>query len=160
MKNIKSFNEMLKTKNVKMVEVQDWDKLVSKTYGRIYTFQQQEGCKERGTFNLTIPSEWTEDDEMHDEIPEVINGEIMGVKFEKWLERDPNAPLNPSDEELKNCNYYWGKTEKDEIDWKKDKGHINMFWERNFYPDVYTVANDLYEKGLIEAGEYAIHIDW
>jgi hypothetical protein len=35
-----------------------------------------------------------------------------------------------------------------------------MFWERNFYPDTYTVANDLYDKGLIEAGDYIINIDW
>jgi hypothetical protein len=26
---------------------------------------------------------------MNDVIPEVLNGETMGVKFNKWLERDP-----------------------------------------------------------------------
>lgn len=160
MNNIKTYNEMLKTKNVKMIEDRDWDILVSETYGKPYTFQQQDGCKDRGVFKLTIPSEWTNDDEMHDEIPEIINGDIMGVKFEKWLDRDPNEPLNPSEEELKNCGYYWGKSEADEIKWKEDKSHIYMFWERNFYPDIYTLANDLYKRGLIEAGEYAIHIDW
>lgn len=35
-----------------------------------------------------------------------------------------------------------------------------MWWVRNFYPDVNMVANDLYEKGLLEAGEYLINIDW
>ena len=39
---------MIKTKNVKMVEVSDWDKLVEETYGKIYSFQQQDGCKARG----------------------------------------------------------------------------------------------------------------
>ena len=97
---------------------------------------------------------------MNDEIPEVINGDEMGVKFDVWLKRDPNAPLNPTKEELKNCNYYWGKSEKDEREWKNDKSHIRLFWERNFYPNVQTVANDLYEKGLIEAGNYSIKIDW
>jgi hypothetical protein len=42
-------------KNVKMIEVSDWDDLISKTYERPYSFQQQEGCKGRGTFNLDIP---------------------------------------------------------------------------------------------------------
>lgn len=98
---------------------------------------------------------------MNDRIPEVINDERkMGVKFDVWLNRDPNAPLNPSKEELKRCHYYWGKTEEDEIAWKEDKSHIRMFYERNFYPNIQSVANDLHEKGLIEAGKYVIEIDW
>ena len=35
-----------------------------------------------------------------------------------------------------------------------------MFWERNFYPHVEMVMNDLHAKGLVEAGEYVIDIDW
>jgi len=128
----------MKMKNVKLIEVGDWDNLVSSTYNRIYQFQQQCGCQERGIFNLTIPSKYTEDEEMHDSIPEKVNGEEIGVKFKNWLERDPNQPLI-------NQKYDWD---------------LKLFWERNFYPDIYTVANDLYEKGFIEAGEYIIHIDW
>jgi hypothetical protein len=151
---------MIKIKNVKMIEVRDWDKLVSDTYGKPYRFQQQDGCQPRGVVNITIPDE-TYEEEMNDSIPEVINDEYeMGVKFDVWLKRDPNEPLNPSKEELKKCNYYWGKTEEDEIKWKQDKSHINMFFERNFYPNMQTVANDLHKKGLIEAGEYLIRVDW
>lgn len=151
---------MLKYKKVKTIDVFDWDNLVRETYGKPYSFQQQEGCKERGTFNITIPSDYTEDDEMNDSIPEVINGNKMGVKFDVWLKRNVNEPLNPTQKELKDCSYYWGKTIEDEIEWKQSQSHIDLFWERNFYPDVYTVANDLYEKGLIEAGDYVINIDW
>jgi hypothetical protein len=115
--HLQKINNM-KIKNVKMIDVEDWDNLVSSTYNRIYQFQQQEGCKDRGTFNLTIPSKYTEDDEMHDKIPEIFNGDIMGVKFDVWLNRDPKEPLNPSKEELKECNYYWGKSEEDENEWK------------------------------------------
>lgn len=151
---------MIKIKNVKMIEVSDWDELVSDTYGKPYSFQQQDGCQPRGVVNITIPDE-TYEEEMNDSIPEVINDEYeMGVKFDVWLKRDPNEPLNPSKEELKKCNYYWGKTEEDEIKWKQDESHINMFFERNFYPNIQTVANDLHKKGLIEAGEYSIRIDW
>lgn len=149
----------IKTKNHKVIELGDWDDLVIETYGRMYSFQQQDGCQGRGNVKLTIP-DTDNDSEMHDKIPEIINGEIMGVKFATWLERDPKAPLNPSDKELKSCNYYWGKTEQDKTSWKQDESNIRMFYDRNFYPDLQTVANDLHKKGLIEAGEYIIEIDW
>jgi hypothetical protein len=151
---------MIKVKKVKMIEVSDWDELVSNTYGKPYNFQQQNGCQSRGIVKITIP-DITYEEEMNDKIPEVINDEHkMGVKFDVWLSRDPNEPLNPSKEELKNCNYYWGESEDDEIIWKQDKNHIICFFERNFYPDLQTVANDLYKRGLIDSGEYSINIDW
>lgn len=152
---------MLKYKNTRTIELQDWDNLVQQTYGKPYSFQQQDGCQSRGVVNLTIPDkDYEEDEEMNDSIPEIINGDEMGVKFQVWLDRDPNEPLNPSESELKGCGYYYGKSDKDLEQWKKDKNHINMFWERNFYPDLQTLANDLYNKGLIEAGDYGIRIDW
>jgi len=129
---------MIKISNKKFIEVQDWDDLIRKTYNKPYSFQQQEGCKPRGVFNLTIPSDYTEDEEMEEDIPEIINGEIMGVKFNKWLKRSP----------------------KKQVGKETERWVINLFWERNFYPDINTVANDLHKRGLIEAGEYAINIDW
>lgn len=123
----------IRINDVKMIDVGQWDKLVSEVYGKPYSFQQQEGCKPRGIFRLTIPSKYTEDEEMHDRIPERINGETMGVKFKVWLEQDPDVTGVAGD---------------------------RLFWARNFYPDVYTVANDLYENGYIEAGKYIINIDW
>lgn len=124
------------TKN--FIEVQDWDELVQKTYGRPYCFQQQDGCKDRGIHELIVPDEETYDEEMKDSIPDVINGNEMGVKFSAWLARDPKE---------------WnGK--------KEDERYLDLFWERNFYPEIKTVANDLYKKGLLEAGEYVINIDW
>lgn len=129
---------MVKYSNKKVIDVSDWDKLVSDTYKRPYSFQQQEGCKERGTFELTIPSDISEDNDMHDSVPEIINGDQMGVKFSVWLARDPKE---------------WnGK--------KEDKTFLDLFWDRNFYPDVHTLANDLHTKGLIKAGTYTIDIDW
>lgn len=131
---------MLKYENVRFVDLYDWDKLVEETYGRPYSFQQQDGCKDRGHFRISIPNKYTEDEEMNDSIPEEVNGNEMGVKFKAWLARDPNQPLsNP----------------EDQYDWS-----LRLFWERNFYPDIYTIANDLYNKGLIEAGEYIININW
>jgi hypothetical protein len=80
---------------------------------------------------------------------------VLKLLYMKEINRDPKEPLNPSKEELKECNYYWGESEEDEMKWKQDISHINMFWERNFYPNVQMVANDLHKKGLIEAGEYS-----
>lgn len=150
---------MIKVDKVNMIQVQNWDQLVKDTYGKPYSFQQQEGCQPRGVRYITIPDDDL-DEEMKDSIPEVINGNEMGVKFEVWLNRDPKQPLNPSEEELKNCNYYWGETGEDLEVWKNSKSHLDLFWSRNFYPDLQMVANDLHKKGLIEAGDYLINIDW
>lgn len=130
---------MIKYKNKKTIEVQDWDELVTKTYGKPYSFQQQDRCKSRGTFDLIVPSDECYDEDMNDSIPEEVNGEEMGVKFAVWLARDPKQPIAGDIQEQ----------------WNTD-----LFWARNFYPDVYTLANDLHKKGLIEAGEYVINIDW
>lgn len=129
---------MLNFRTRKIIELNDWNNLVETTYGRQYNFQQQNGCKDRGYFNFTIPTDATDDDYMNDSIPEEVNGEIMGVKFATWLARDPKQPI---------IN-------------QESKYDLELFWERNFYPDIYTIANDMYNKGLIEKGEYSINIDW
>lgn len=153
---------MIKIKNIKQIDVSDWDELVSTTYGKIYDFQQQDGCQDRGSVHITIPDESYEE-EMSDRIPEVINGEErIGVKFDVWLKRDPNEPLNPTKEELENCNYYRNDSDsvEEELEYKQSKSNITLFWQRSFYPNLQTVANDLHKRGLIEAGDYSIKIDW
>lgn len=127
---------MLKTKTIRMIEVGDWDDLVEKVYGKPYSFQQQDDCKDRGVESLTVPAYAS--DFQKDFIEEVINGDDMGVSFEAWLARDPKE---------------WNGSEE-------DARSVSMFWERNFYPDISMIANDLHAKGLLEAGEYTINIDW
>lgn len=127
---------MIKFKNKQVIDVGDWDSLVESTYGKPYSFQQQDGCKERGTHNITIPD--GAHDFENDSVPDEINGDEMGVSFAAWLARD-----------IKEWNGYPG-----------DINYIAMFWERNWYPDVQMIANDLHAKGLIPAGEYVIDIDW
>jgi hypothetical protein len=126
----------LKIKTVKMIDVQDWDDLVVKTYGRPYSFQQQDDCKDRGVVGLTVPEE--ANDYENDTVPEIVNHEEMGVSFAAWLARDPKQPL-PG---------------------RSDEWAVSLWWDRNFYPDVQMIANDLHAKGLLEAGEYSINIDW
>jgi hypothetical protein len=129
--------ETLKPK-IKVISMGEWDCLVKQTYGKPYKFQQQQGCRYRGKFKLVVPA-IDGDHRMHKSIPEVVNGKKMGVKFQAWLDRDPKQPLPPPD----NQDY-----------------SLELFWWRNFYPHVGTLANDLHAKGLLEAGEYRIDIDW
>ena len=123
-----------------MIYFSDWDNLVSDTYGKTYSFQQQDGCKSRGMVDITIPSKEAEelDNCMSKSIDELLSEGDRGIKFSVWLESDPKAPIEDIKEE-----------------WE-----IDMFWEREFYPCVEIVANDLHKKGLIKAGDYKIEIDW
>ena len=80
-------------KTVKLIEVQEWNKLVQDTYSKPYNFQQQDGCKDRGVAYFTVPNKNPYDYE-NDHITEVVNGNEMGVSFKAWLARDPQQPLN------------------------------------------------------------------
>lgn len=129
----------MKIKTIKQIEVGDWDDLVTNTYRRPYSFQQQDGCKERQSVGITVPLEDPEDYK-NDSLPEEVNHSKRGVSFKAWLERDPKQKLsNP----------------KDQYDFS-----LELWWDRNFYPHVDMIINDLHSKGLLEAGEYEIKIDW
>jgi len=129
----------MKIKTIKQITSQDWDKLVIETYGKHYCFQQQDGCKPEGVEIINTSEKYLEDFEST-EIPFEINGEEMGVTFKTWLDATP-----------------------EEIDkhfaFNENYGN-ELFWERNFYPHVSMIANDLYKKGLLEDGEYQIVIAW
>lgn len=122
---------------IQVITVSDWDDLIMSTYGKKYSFQQQDDCKSRGMFYFTVPYD-DNYDYPRQTVPEVINGEMMGVSFDAWIARDPKT---------------WHGD-------PKDKTFLDMFWERNFYPHVSTLINDLYQKGILKSGDYAIDIDW
>lgn len=130
---------MIKTQQISIIKLFDWDTLVETTYGKKYSFQQQDGCKDKGKEYITVPVEDPEDYE-NDTIPEIVNGEEMGVSFKAWLKRDPKQELSD---------------EKDASSWS-----VDLWWERNFYPHVDMIINDLHEKGLLPAGDYMMDIDW
>jgi len=127
---------MLKTTQKTVIAVQDWDALVTKIYGRPYKLQQQDGCMARGQISILVPD--NTEDYPRDEIPEIVNHDEMGVSFKAWLGRDPKTPLKG----------------------QKYDYQLSLWWNRNFYPDLAVIANDLHAKGLIPAGEYIIDIDW
>ena len=127
----------LKIKTEQVIAVDDWDKLVEETYGRPYKFQQQDGCRSRGTFKFKVPDKELLDFE-NDEVKEEVNGPEEGVSFAAWLARDPKKQIPERDEDYV----------------------LELWWHRNFYPDVSMVANDLHKKGLLPEGDYTIDIDW
>ena len=110
----------------KTINVDVWDDLIQNTYGKPYSFQQQDGCKDRGVYSVDI--DYVDDFE-NDTLPYEINGDEMGVSFKAWLD----------------CG---------------SKEYENIFWKRNFYPDVNFLAKDLYEKGLISEKSFDIIVDW
>lgn len=60
------------------------------------------------------------------------------VTLEKWLARDPNQKLDEN----------------------QSASSLRAWWEQEFYPDLDILAYDLYKKGHLEVGEYAINVDW
>lgn len=126
----------MKIRTEKVIEESEWSEFVAKTYGRPYNFQQQDGCQSRGVFHFKVPNNEYDDFE-NDTVPEEVNGNKMGVSFAAWLARDPKAPILDG-----------------------GKSFLDIWWNRNFYPSFQMVANDLHTKGLLEAGEYTINIDW
>ena len=117
---------------INKIEVNDWDEFVQKVYGKKYDFQQQDGCKDRGIYEFSVPL-ISIYDYVNGEIPEEVNGIEAGVSFKAWLER--TEPF---------------------FDGYRD----DLFWERNFYPSVDMIIDDLYKKGLIKEGKYFINIYW
>ena len=131
---------MIKYETVRKISLTDWDNLVIETYKKPYSFQQQDGCRYRGIYEFNVPSDYDGDnEEKNDSIPFDINGELMCVKFDVWL----NTPI-----ESINKNF----------DESENRG--NLFWYRNFYPPIEMISNDLFKKGLIDKGSYFIKIDW
>ncbi len=129
----------MKTRTVTVVDVSEWDKLVKETYNKPYSYQQQDGCKERGLVNIDVPE--YESDYENDSIVEKINGPEEGVSFKAWLARDPETPMKDDDS-------------------RSDGWGLDLFWCRNFYPDISMIVNDLHRRGLLEEGSFSIDIDW
>ena len=127
---------MLKYTLIKQIDDSNLTKVVQKEYGKPYCFQQQDGCQPRGTIHLSVPA-FTYDREEFNSITEAIKEDAYGVSFEDWLAADPNDPI--FGEEV----------------WERE-----MTFQRNVYPRLEYLINDIHAKGLIEAGEYQILIDW
>ena len=137
---------MLDYRTVKMIDGDDWDSQVlalllpcqsqsiTLLYGQEITSTataQQQNYGMRGLVEITVPPD--DLDDFPNDTLEESEYDMVGVSFKAWLEKD-----------------YDDCSEDEDSD----------FWEREFYPNLSMVINDLYERGLLEAGEYEIDIDW
>lgn len=128
----------MKIRIEKMIDDAEWNKLVIETYGRPYDFQQQDGCRDRGIFAMTVPA--AAEDYENETVREGLNHDEKGVSFAAWLARDPNQKLSDPDAQDDYC--------------------LGVWWGLYFYPDLQIVANDLHARGLLADGGFAIAIDW
>jgi len=131
----------LKISNIKMIDVNDWDKFIVDTYWKPYCFQQQDGCKDRWVESLYV-SLSEGDAYTNDSIPFEVNWDEMWVSLDAWLKMDKETVMKnlPEEDRKDYC--------------------VDLFFERNFYPHVEEIARDLCNKGLLEEWEYTIQIDW
>lgn len=67
-------------------------------------------------------------------VPSPYAEDDMPVSLADWIAATP--PTDPSDYREK------------------------MRWERDYYPNLETVANDLHTKGLLDAGDYIMYAWW
>lgn len=123
---------MLKVKKTTVINCSDWDKFVESVYSIPYCLQQQNGCMDRQSIHLTVP------DKFEAEVNVSPGENHFPVSLEVWKSRDPTQ-----------------KIKDQEYDWQ-----LQLWYHRNFFPDLQEVANDLYNRGLLEKGEYLIEIDW
>jgi hypothetical protein len=135
-------------KKMNVFDMYEWDDLVEQTYKKPYCVQQQFGCLDRGHLKLVVPNpeevEFVESEAL-DWADENLNAnDTCGVKFPVWLARDPSTPIK----------------NKGDLHWKDIDFVTELWWHRVFFPRPETVAQDLYERGILEAGEYLILIDW
>lgn len=126
----------LKTRKETTIGCFEWDAFIKEIYGKPYCFQQQDDCKDRGNFYFSAPEKRPHDYKRTS--CDYEDESQMGVSFAAWLARDPK-------EKLPNQEYDF---------------QLDLFWERQFYPHVSMIINDLYRIGVIEAGDYVIDIDW
>jgi hypothetical protein len=130
----------MKTKTVQMISVQDWDKLVKETYGRPYSFQQQDDCKspefKEKVSNAMVEYHLKKKLKLNESIG-VGTGRGVRRVWNNWKKlyeeakmSDPNFSI-PSD-----CGNMIGTT-KFEIEWNKKKvKHREQIMNRNFFENI------------------------
>lgn len=136
----------LKVENLKCIRVENWDSFIAEVYGndKHYSFQQQNGCMERGIVEFDVDEfiEYEEAEDFDDandtDIDYSLNGETYAISLELWLTTKPE-----------NTRKYF------KSDFEND-----LFWTRHFYPSFDQLINDLRNKKLISDGKYCIIVDW
>lgn len=121
-------------KTIEVVPCEEFDELVRKTYNRPYCIQQQNNTALETIVKININNAQDYPSVKIEGHPDVWD--IDGVSFADWINRDPKEKLNDMMD-----------------DWE-----IDLWWQRHFYPELNTIAKDLYQKGLLDKKTYKILI--
>lgn len=143
---------MIKVETWKVINESEFNEVVSKTYGRPYHLQQQGDM---------LGNDTTHRIEVSKDGSEGCSG--GSVSLNEWLAVDPETHKFPDPR--------WETTGKHLPDDHPSKkfypeflepgtSYYDMHWERDFYPDMDELLDDLLEKGLIEEGTYQINVSW
>lgn len=117
-------------KKVTLIHESEFSKLVREVYGRPYQFQQQGDMM--GQESIYQFS-----------VPaQGIGDHWQAVPLDEWLAATPPSKLDLGQ------------------GYDRDSFTENLRWEREFYSEMEDIVNDLHAKGLIEEGDYALHIWW
>lgn len=125
-------------KAVVMIDEAEFSELVTRTYQRPYRLQQQLGCMPSGTL-IEFATPTTADATFYGDVESCQ----PAVTFNEWLMANPQAPA-PGDDEYTSTKYA--------------NLHRELYWERDFYPPLKDVVNDLHTRGLLPAADYIIYI--
>lgn len=99
-----------------MISDHDCDKLITATYKKPYGFQQQAGCRDRGTYEFSLPLDCEPEEYELDleDVPATLKTYAMQTTFAKWLERSAEEPLSSET--------------------SQGNSAIELWWQRHFYP--------------------------
>jgi hypothetical protein len=64
------------------------------------------------------------------------------ARFAEWRDADVPDPVGVLHGETR-----W--------DWE-----VELYWQREYYPPLQELVNDLHERGLLPQGDYVIHASW
>lgn len=133
-------------KPVTLIWEDDWSRLVTQVFGKPYQFQQQgEMHGQNSIYAFTVPENFDDWD-------------IEGVDrdIQEWLTKEmPRTETHPA---VKDGQVVYVERDRDE--WPPRDLTVKLWWLRENYPDFDVVMCALARKGLIDPGEYALHIWW
>jgi hypothetical protein len=120
----------MRIKSVKLIDETEFSQLVREAYGRPYRLQQQDHCMGQNEIELIT---------IPDEGIDIDDPQ----RFEEW--RDAEAPESRGVDQFGDMRWDW---------------EVELHWEREFYPPLQELVNDMYERSLLPQGDYAIRAYW
>lgn len=97
----------LNVEQVNLVQEKDFSSFVESVYGQPYRFQQQAGCRSRGTVSFVVPVP-AEDVDDSDFCECVYGPKKLGVPFSEWLK----GPSEEYEYEFQQYREFYPKFEK------------------------------------------------